>query len=84
MELILLIIILVIQVSFALIYWKNRNPNMEIVKKDLHILEQNIELLRSQIILINLRSSIDSNKIGIIEDFLAKSIGNKKSNTDYN
>ena len=78
MTTVLMVAILILQLASLSLTLYRKTPSIDLLKKDILILEKNIEIIRSQMIVIITKNNLDSNSISLLEELLLKT--NKSDN----
>jgi len=78
MTTVLMVAILIMQLASLSLTFFRKTPSIDLLKKDILILEKNIEIIRSQMILIITKNNLDSNRISLLEEISLKT--NKSDN----
>lgn len=83
MTIILLVAVLVLQLISLSIFFLKKSPSLDLLKKDIIILERNMEIMRAQMVLIITKSNLDANRISYLESISSKSNKPNKSDTNF-
>jgi uncharacterized protein YoxC len=82
MTTVFLITIIILQIISLIIFFWKKTPSLDLLKKDIILLEKDLEVIRSQVILIITKSNLDSNRISSLEAISLKLA--KQNKTDNN
>jgi hypothetical protein len=80
----LLFIIIALQILSISIFFLKKTPSIDLLKKDILILEKNIDIMRSQIQLMLAKSNLDAVRIAELEKICFNKIKTIKSDNNFN
>jgi len=83
MTTILLITIIILQFISLSNYFFRKTSSLDLLKKDILILEKNIEIIKSQMILLITKSNLDSNRISLLESISLKLTKINKTDNNF-
>lgn len=79
----LLIAVLMLQLISLGIFFFKKTPNLDLLKKDVLILEKNMEVIKSQMILVITKSNLDSDRISLLENISLKLTKINKTDNNF-
>ncbi len=79
----LLSVVIFLQIASISISYFRKFPSLELLKKDILILEKNMELMKSQMILIITKSNLDANRIAMLENIALKKPKSNKTDNNF-
>lgn len=83
MTTILLSIVIFLQIVSISLSFIRKFPSLELLKKDFLIFEKNMEIMRSQMILITTKSNLDANRIALLESIILKQTKTNKTDIKF-
>lgn len=79
----LLIIVISLQITSIFFSFFKKTPTLDLLRKDILILEKNMEVIRNQMILIITKSNLDANRISFLESLSVKTSKPNKSDNNF-